>query len=143
MNVRPMRRALLSVSDKTGLIELAKALALHKIDMLSTGGTRKTLVDSGFRVAEVSEVTGFPEILDGRVKTLHPHIHAAILAKRDDPGHMEVLHQLHISPIDLVVSNLYPFEATVAKSGASHSNIVEDIDIGGPTLIRAAAKNAP
>jgi phosphoribosylaminoimidazolecarboxamide formyltransferase/IMP cyclohydrolase len=143
MKLHPMRRALLSVSDKSGLLDLAKALASLGIEMISTGGTRKVLTDAGYRVLDISEVTGFPEILDGRVKTLHPNVHAAILALRDNPQHVETLRQHHITPIDLVVSNLYPFEATVAKAGIDHAEIVENIDIGGPTLVRAAAKTAP
>jgi phosphoribosylaminoimidazolecarboxamide formyltransferase/IMP cyclohydrolase len=143
MKLWPIRRALLSVSDKTDLATLAKSLAAFGVEMISTGGTRKTLADAGFRVTDISEVTGFPEILDGRVKTLHPHIHAAILAVRDNATHMEALRQHGISPIDMVVSNLYPFEKTAAKPGVSHAAVVEDIDIGGPTLVRAAAKNAP
>src|SRR4051794_25240713 len=143
MKLRPMRRALLSVSDKTGLLDLAKALASAGVEMISTGGTHKALTDAGFRVLDISDVTGFPEILDGRVKTLHPHVHAAILAVRDNPQHVETLRQHQITPIDLVVSNLYPFEATVARAGTDHAEIVENIDIGGPTLVRAAAKNAP
>jgi phosphoribosylaminoimidazolecarboxamide formyltransferase/IMP cyclohydrolase len=143
MKLRPVRRALLSVSDKAGLLDLAKTLASLGVEMTSTGGTHKTLIDAGYRVRDIAEVTGFPEILDGRVKTLHPHVHAAILAVRDNSQHVEVLRQLKITPIDLVVSNLYPFEATVAKAGTNHAEIVENIDIGGPTLVRAAAKNAP
>jgi len=143
MDLQPIRRALLSVSDKTGLLDLAKALACLEVEMISTGGTRKTLTDDGYRVLDISEVTGFPEILDGRVKTLHPSIHAALLAVRDNPRHVETLREQHITPIDMVVSNLYPFEATVAKAGTAHAEIVENIDIGGPTLVRAAAKNSP
>jgi phosphoribosylaminoimidazolecarboxamide formyltransferase/IMP cyclohydrolase len=143
MTLRLMRRALISVSDKTGLLDLAKALAALGVEMISTGGTRQTLIDAGFRVRDISEVTGFPEILDGRVKTLHPHVHAAILAVRDNPQHVATLRQLQINPIDLVVSNLYPFESTLTKAGTEHAEIVESIDIGGPTLVRAAAKNAP
>jgi phosphoribosylaminoimidazolecarboxamide formyltransferase/IMP cyclohydrolase len=143
MKLRRVRRALLSVSDKAGLLDLAKALASLGVDLISTGGTRKVLLDAGLRVIDIAEVTGFPEILDGRVKTLHPHVHAAILAVRDSTQHLETLRQLQITPIDLVVSNLYPFEATLAKAGSDHAEIVENIDIGGPTLVRAAAKNAP
>src|SRR5437588_3383883 len=143
MKLRPIRRALLSVSDNTVLLELAKALRALGVEMIATGGTRQALAGAGFRVADIAEVTGFPEILDGRVKTLHPHIHAAVLAVRDNPQHMETLRQHRIAPIDLVVCNLYPFEATAAKPGAGHAEIVENIDIGGPTLIRASAKNSP
>jgi phosphoribosylaminoimidazolecarboxamide formyltransferase/IMP cyclohydrolase len=141
MTLCPIRRALLSVSDKTGLAELARALADLGVELISTGGTRKVLQDAGLAVRDISEVTGFPEILDGRVKTLHPRIHAAILAVRDNPLHMATLQAQGIAPIDLVVCNLYPFEATRARPGSSHDDIIENIDIGGPTLLRAAAKN--
>lgn len=141
MTVRAIHRALLSVSDKTGLVEFARALVEKGVELISTGGTRKALADAGLAVRDISEVTGFPEILDGRVKTLHPHIHAGILAVRDNPQHAATLarHQLHT--IDLVVCNLYPFEETVARSGSTPEDIIENIDIGGPTLVRAAAKN--
>jgi phosphoribosylaminoimidazolecarboxamide formyltransferase/IMP cyclohydrolase len=140
MSLRPVRRALLSVSDKTDLIDLARALVNFGVELISTGGTRRTLIDAGLTVREVAEVTGFPEMLDGRVKTLHPAIHGGILAIRDNAQHQAALAQHKIQPIDMVVCNLYPFEATVAR-GASHDDIVENIDIGGPTLVRAAAKN--
>lgn len=133
-------RALLSVSDKTGLVELGKALARHGVEMLSTGGTAKALRDAGLKVIEVADYTGFPEMLDGRVKTLHPKIHGGILGRRDLAEHREAMAQHGIGPIDLVVSNLYPFAATVAK-GAAFDACIENIDIGGPSLIRAAAKN--
>jgi phosphoribosylaminoimidazolecarboxamide formyltransferase/IMP cyclohydrolase len=141
MTSRAIRRALLSVSDKTGLLELARGLAALGVELISTGGTRKSLLDAGLAVRDISEVTGFPEMLDGRVKTLHPHIHGGILAVRDNPEHARTLTQHGIAPIDLVVCNLYPFEATVARQGATHEDIIENIDIGGPTLVRAAAKN--
>ncbi|HVS35582.1 MAG TPA: bifunctional phosphoribosylaminoimidazolecarboxamide formyltransferase/IMP cyclohydrolase [Gemmataceae bacterium] len=141
MTLRPIRRALLSVSDKTGLLDLARGLAALHVDLISTGGTRKTLTDAGLTVCDVADVTAFPEMLDGRVKTLHPHIHGGILAVRDNAEHVAVLQKHSISFIDLVVCNLYPFEATVARAGATHEEIVENIDIGGPTLVRAAAKN--
>ena len=141
MALRRIRRALLSVSDKTGLVDFAKDLSQRGVQLISTGGTRKALADAGLAVIDVSEVTGFPEILDGRVKTLHPKIHAGILAIRDDPKHAATLQAHHIEPIDLVVCNLYPFEATVARPGASHEEIVENIDVGGPSMLRAAAKN--
>jgi len=136
-----IRRALLSVSDKAGLVELARALAGFRIELLSTGGTRKSLVDAGLAVRDIADVTGFPEILDGRVKTLHPRVHAGLLAVRDNPEHMAVLQAQGIAPIDLVVCNLYPFEATRARPGSSHEDIVENIDVGGPSMVRAAAKN--
>jgi phosphoribosylaminoimidazolecarboxamide formyltransferase/IMP cyclohydrolase len=138
---RTIRRALLSVSDKTGLVELALALASHGVELISTGGTRKTLADAGLPVRDISEVTGFPEILDGRVKTLHPRVHGGILAVRDNPEHQATLREQQITPIDLVVCNLYPFEATVARPGSTREEVIENIDIGGPSMIRSAAKN--
>jgi phosphoribosylaminoimidazolecarboxamide formyltransferase / IMP cyclohydrolase len=141
MPLRTIRRALLSVSDKTGLVELARGLTKLGVELISTGGTRKALADAGLAVRDISEVTGFPEILDGRVKTLHPRIHAGILAIRDNPEHQATLKKQDIAPIDLVVCNLYPFEATLAKAGSTHEDIVENIDIGGPSMVRAAAKN--
>ncbi len=141
MTPRPIRRALLSVSDKTGLIDLAHALAELHVELISTGGTRKALADAGIAVRDISEVTGFPEILDGRVKTLHPRVHGGILAVRDNPQHTATLQAQGITPIELVVCNLYPFEATVARPGSTHEEIVENIDIGGPSMLRSAAKN--
>jgi phosphoribosylaminoimidazolecarboxamide formyltransferase / IMP cyclohydrolase len=139
-NIVPIRRALISVSDKTGLVPFARALATHGIEILSTGGSAKALRDAGIPVKEVSDHTGFPEIMDGRVKTLVPEIHGGILGRRDVPEHMAQMQQHGIAPIDLVAVNLYLFEATVAK-GAAYDDCVENIDIGGPALIRAAAKN--
>ena len=136
----PIRRALISVSDKTGLVPFAQALVARGVEILSTGGSAKALRDAGVAVVEVSEHTGFPEILDGRVKTLVPQIHGGILGRRDLPEHVAQMAQHRIAPIDLVAVNLYPFEATVAK-GAAYDDCVENIDIGGPALIRAAAKN--
>ena len=136
----PIRRALISVSDKTGLAGLAEALAAQGVEILSTGGTAQALRAAGIAVTEVSDSTGHPEILDGRVKTLHPAIHGGILARRDDAGHRAALAEHGIAPIDLVAVNLYPFESTVA-GGADFESCVENIDIGGPALIRAAAKN--
>jgi phosphoribosylaminoimidazolecarboxamide formyltransferase/IMP cyclohydrolase len=136
----PIRRALISVSDKTGLVPFARALAARGVEILSTGGSAKVLREAGVPVKEVSDHTGFPEIMDGRVKTLVPQIHGGILGRRDRPEHMEQMHIHGIAPIDLVVVNLYPFEATVAKD-APYDDCVENIDIGGPALIRAAAKN--
>ncbi|MGE0415503.1 MAG: bifunctional phosphoribosylaminoimidazolecarboxamide formyltransferase/IMP cyclohydrolase [Acetobacteraceae bacterium] len=136
----PIRRALISVSDKAGLVPLGQALVANGVEILSTGGSARTLRDAGVPVKEVSEHTGFPEILDGRVKTLVPQIHGGILGRRDLAEHRAQMEQHGIAPIDLVVVNLYPFEATVAK-GASYDDCVENIDIGGPALIRAAAKN--
>jgi phosphoribosylaminoimidazolecarboxamide formyltransferase / IMP cyclohydrolase len=138
MTQRPVRRALISVSDKTGLAEFARALAAHGVEILSTGGTAKALRDAGLKVTDVSTVTGFPEIMDGRVKTLHPKIHGGLLGLRDK--HAAAMRDHAIEGIDLLVNNLYPFEATVAK-GAAFDEAVENIDIGGPAMIRAAAKN--
>src|ERR1700704_4506667 len=135
-----IERALISVSDKEGLVELGKALTAHGIEILSTGGSAKALRDAGLTVVEVSDHTGFPEIMDGRVKTLQPAIHGGILARRTDAGHQKAMSDHRIAGIDLVVVNLYPFEATVAR-GADFSTCVENIDIGGPALIRASAKN--
>ena len=137
---RPIVRALISVSDKTGLIELARGLAGHGVELISTGGTRKALADAGLKVLDVSDVTGFPEMMDGRVKTLHPKVHGGLLAIRDSKDHAAAMQQHGIRPIDLLVVNLYPFEATAAK-GADYDDCVENIDIGGPAMIRAAAKN--
>jgi len=135
-----IERALISVSDKEGLVELGKALAAHGVEILSTGGSAKALRDAGLTVVEVSDHTGFPEIMDGRVKTLQPSIHGGILARRTDAGHKKAMADHKIAGIDLVVVNLYPFEATVAR-GADFPTCVENIDIGGPALIRASAKN--
>lgn len=133
-------RALVSVSDKSGLLELAACLQRHGVEILSTGGTAKALRDAGHRVVEVCDHTGFPEIMDGRVKTLHPKIHGGLLARRDLPEHVQAMKTHAIAPIDLLVVNLYPFEATIAK-GADFETAIENIDIGGPAMIRAAAKN--
>ncbi|MBM3252100.1 MAG: bifunctional phosphoribosylaminoimidazolecarboxamide formyltransferase/IMP cyclohydrolase [Candidatus Omnitrophica bacterium] len=136
-----VQRALISVSDKTGIIELAKGLNELKVEILSTGGTAKLLRDSGIAVKDVSEHTGFPEMLDGRVKTLHPMIHGGLLAVRDNPEHMEQLKKHGIKLIDMVVVNLYPFEKTVAKKNIELAEAIENIDIGGPSMLRSAAKN--
>jgi phosphoribosylaminoimidazolecarboxamide formyltransferase/IMP cyclohydrolase len=133
-------RALLSVSDKSGLIEFARALAGHGIDLVSTGGTAKAIAAAGLKVTDVSELTGFPEMMDGRVKTLHPKVHGGLLAIRGNAGHAQSMKDHGIAPIDLLVVNLYPFEATVDK-GAGFEECIENIDIGGPAMIRAAAKN--
>ena len=137
----PIRRALLSVSDKRGLLELAKVLSSQGVHLLASGGTRTALAEAGFEVTEVSAYTGQPEILGGRVKTLHPKLHGGILARRDVPGDLQALEAQGIEPIDLVVVNLYPFESTIAKPGVTFEDAVENIDIGGPSLIRGAAKN--
>ncbi len=138
--VRPIARALLSVSDKTGLVEFAKVIAAKKVTLVSTGGTKRALAEAGLKVSDISEITGFPEMMDGRVKTLHPKIHGGILAIREDKIHAASMREHGIPTIDLVVVNLYPFEATVAK-GAEFEECVENIDIGGPALVRGAAKN--
>lgn len=141
MSERKVRRALLSVSQKIGLLSFAQALAGMGVELISTGGTKKALAESGLKVRDISDLTGFPEILDGRVKTLHPHVHGGILARRDNAEHQATLKKHRILPIDLVVCNLYPFEATAARPEAKLDEVIESIDIGGPTLVRAAAKN--
>lgn len=135
-----IKRALLSVSDKTGLAELGQALASRGVELVSTGGTAKALRDAGLAVKDVSDLTGFPEMMDGRVKTLHPTVHGGLLAVRDNPEHAAAMAEHRIGAIDLVVVNLYPFEATVAK-GADRDEVIENIDIGGPSMVRSAAKN--
>jgi len=136
-----VRQALISVSDKTGVVELARALAQMQVAILSTGGTAKLLADNGIAVTEVAEYTGYPEMLDGRLKTLHPMIHGGLLARRDLPAHMAAIKDAGIEPIDLVVVNLYPFTQTVARPGCTLPEAIENIDIGGPTMLRSAAKN--
>src|SRR5215831_16371923 len=138
--LRRVSRALISVSDKSGVVEFARALAGEGVELISTGGTRKTLADAGLPVLDVSELTGFPEMMDGRVKTLHPKIHGGLLGMRDNADHAATMRSHDIRPIDLLVVSLYPFEATVAK-GADFETCIENIDIGGPAMIRAAAKN--
>jgi phosphoribosylaminoimidazolecarboxamide formyltransferase/IMP cyclohydrolase len=139
--VQQCRRALISVYDKRGVVELARALMALKVEILSTGGTARLLRENGVTLREVSQVTGFPEMLGGRVKTLHPAIHAGILARRDDAEHMAALARQGFGPIDLVVVNLYPFAQTAARAEATPAELIEEIDIGGPTMLRAAAKN--
>jgi phosphoribosylaminoimidazolecarboxamide formyltransferase / IMP cyclohydrolase len=141
MNPIAIKRALISVSNKTGIVEFAKFLAARGVEILSTGGTAKLLADNGVRVIEVGEYTGFPEMMDGRVKTLHPKIHGGILARRDLADHVGAMQTHRIPPIDMVVVNLYPFAATIAKSDVTLDDAIENIDIGGPTMVRAAAKN--
>src|SRR5215208_3176259 len=138
--VGKIQRALISVSDKNGIVEFSRSLSAMGVELVSTGGTAALLRDNKIPVKDVSELTGFPEMMDGRVKTLHPKIHGGILALRDNPEHVAKMKEHGIAPIDLVVVNLYPFEATVAR-GASFDEIVENIDIGGPSMVRAAAKN--
>jgi phosphoribosylaminoimidazolecarboxamide formyltransferase / IMP cyclohydrolase len=140
MTTIPIRRALLSVSDKTGIVDLARALSAAGVDLVSTGGTAQAIRDAGLAVHDVADLTGFPEMMDGRVKTLHPMVHGGILAVRDEPSHVAAMDAHGIGAIDLVVVNLYPFAATVAK-GAGRDDIIENIDIGGPAMVRSAAKN--
>ena len=139
--MRRIERALLSVSDKTGLAEFAAELDKLGVKNISTGGTARVLRDAGVPVTDVSEVTGFPELMDGRVKTLHPKIHGALLARRDDPEHLAACAEHGIELIDLVVVNLYPFQQTVARPGVTFDEAIEQIDIGGPAMLRSAAKN--
>jgi len=134
-------KALLSVSDKTGLLELARGLHALGVQLISTGGTARLLAQDGLPVTEVAELTGFPEMLDGRVKTLHPAVHGGLLARRERPEHMLALQTQGIAPIDILVVNLYPFEATVAQPGCTLDEAIENIDIGGPAMVRSAAKN--
>lgn len=134
-------RALISVSHKEGILDFARELEKLGIEILSTGGTAKLLRDGGVKVKDVSEFTGFPEMLDGRVKTLHPKVHGGLLGKRNNPDHVKQMTQHGIEPIDLVVVNLYPFEQTIAKPGCTFEEAIENIDIGGPTMLRSAAKN--
>ena len=134
-----IRRALLSVSDKSGLVELATALAAQGVDLVSTGGTAKAIRDAGLPVRDVADLTGFPEMMDGRVKTLHPMVHGGLLAVRDEPSHIAAMEEHGIGAIDLAIVNLYPFAATVAR-GAERDDIIENIDIGGPAMVRSAAK---
>jgi len=139
--MKKVRRALISVWDKQGVGVFAHSLERLGVEILSTGGTSKVLKEAGVAVREVSDLTGFTELLDGRVKTLHPKIHAGILAVRDNPEHVKQMEEAGALPIDLVCVNLYPFQATASKPGASYAEVVEMIDIGGPALIRSAAKN--
>src|SRR3954451_9882935 len=136
----PVRRALISLSDKSGLDELAQGLARHQVEIISTGGTAAMLRQGGAAVKEISELTDFPEMMDGRVKTLHPKVHGGLLGVRDNPEHAAAMQEHEIAPIDLVVVNLYPFLNTV-MSGADRDTIIENIDIGGPSMVRSAAKN--
>lgn len=137
----PIKRALLSVSDKTGIVEFARKLHEAGVEIISTGGTMKAIDDAGIPVTYVSDVTKFPEIMDGRVKTLNPYIHGGILAVRDNQSHVAQMQKFNIQPIDLVVVNLYPFHETIEKPNVTLAEAVENIDIGGPAMIRAAAKN--
>ncbi|MDR1955125.1 MAG: bifunctional phosphoribosylaminoimidazolecarboxamide formyltransferase/IMP cyclohydrolase [Candidatus Methanoplasma sp.] len=141
MQLVKIKRAIISVSDKNGVLDLSKELTRMGVEIISTGGTHRLLKDNGIAVREVSEITGFPEMLDGRIKTLHPMLHGGILARRDIPEHMAAIESKGIRPIDMIVVNLYPFKEAVLKDGAKFEDIVENIDIGGPSMIRAAAKN--
>src|SRR5580692_5631663 len=136
-----IQRAVLSVTDKSGLVDFAHKLAELGAELVSTGGTAKLLRDSGIAVKDISELTGFPEMLDGRVKTLHPKVHGGILHRRENPAHRSAIAEQEIQPIDMVVVNLYEFEKTAAKPGVSFEEVIENIDIGGPSMIRSAAKN--
>ena len=136
-----IQRAILSVTDKSGLVDFARRLAVQGVELISTGGTAKLLRDSGVSVKDISELTGFPEMLDGRVKTLHPKVHGGILHRREDAGHRAAVAEHDIPPIDMVVVNLYAFEKTAAKPGVPFEELIENIDIGGPSMIRSAAKN--
>lgn len=141
IGLRKIRRALMSVSDKTGLVEFARELRRFDVELISTGGTAKALRDAGLEVRDVSEVTGFPEMMDGRVKTLHPRIHGGLLALRDNAEHVAAMSEHGIEPIDMIIVNLYPFEQTIAREGVTMEEAIEQIDIGGPAMIRSAAKN--
>lgn len=136
-----IKRALVSVSDKTGVVEFVKELKEMGVEIISTGGTAKALSDAGVKVTGISDVTGFPEMMEGRVKTLHPAVHGALLADRSKPDHMRQIAQQGIEPIDLVAVNLYPFAKTVAREGVSLEEAIENIDIGGPSMVRSSAKN--
>src|SRR6184192_1458326 len=134
--LRTIRRALISVSDKTGIVDFARELKSFGVEIISTGGTAKVLRENAIEVRDVSDVTGFPEMMDGRIKTLHPKIHGALLALRDNDDHLAAMKQHDIEPIDLVVINLYPFEGTIARDGVTIEEAIEQIDIGGPAIIR-------
>ena len=140
-DLRPIHRALLSVTDKTGLVDFARVLASFGVDLVSTGGTSRTLREAGLPVRDISDLTGFPEMLDGRVKTLHPKVHGGILHIRDNAEHMASVGEHAIEPIDMVVVNLYAFEKTAQRPGVSFADVIENIDIGGPSMVRSAAKN--
>ena len=141
-DLRPIQRALISVSDKTGIVDFARELTHFNVEIISTGGTAKTLRDAGITVRDISDITGFPEMMDGRVKTLHPRVHGGLLALRDNAEHVAAMQEHGIDPIDLVVVNLYPFAETIKRQGVTREEAIEQIDIGGPAMIRSAAKNA-
>lgn len=140
-DLKKIERAIISVTDKTGIVDFARSLAKFGVQILSTGGTAKTLREGGLSVMDISDYTGFPEMLDGRVKTLHPKVHGGLLGMRDNPEHVKTMKEHGINSIDLVVVNLYQFEKTVAKAGVTLEEAVENIDIGGPTMLRSSAKN--
>src|SRR5258707_1889294 len=139
-DLRPIRRALLSVTDKTGLVDFARVVGSFGVDLVSTGGTSRALREAGLPVRDISDQTGFPEMLDGRVKTLHPKVHGGILHIRDNAGHMASVGEHAIEPIDMVVVNLYAFEKTAQRPDVSFADVIENIDIGGPSMVRCAAK---
>ncbi|HEX2957300.1 MAG TPA: bifunctional phosphoribosylaminoimidazolecarboxamide formyltransferase/IMP cyclohydrolase, partial [Chitinispirillaceae bacterium] len=141
MKMVPVKRALLSVSDKTGIVELAKALIKKDVEILSTGGTAKALTEAGIKVTSIDSYTKHPEIMDGRVKTLHPRVHGGILAVRDNQAHRKAMEENGIEQIDMVVVNLYPFKKTIEKPDVTIEDAIENIDIGGPAMVRSAAKN--
>jgi len=141
IGLRRIHRALISVTDKTGLVEFARDLAKYEVELVSTGGTARALREAGLTVRDISDLTGFPEMLDGRVKTLHPKVHGGILHIRNNAEHMAAVRDHGIEPIDMVVVNLYAFEKTASKPGVAFSDIIENIDIGGPSMVRSAAKN--
>jgi phosphoribosylaminoimidazolecarboxamide formyltransferase/IMP cyclohydrolase len=136
-----IKRAIISVTDKSGIVDFAKSLSKFHVEILSTGGTARILREGGLRVMDISEYTGFPEMMDGRVKTLHPKVHGGLLGLRDNPEHMDMMKKHGIKPIDMIVVNLYQFEKTVAKEGVSLEEAIENIDIGGPSMLRSSAKN--
>src|ERR671913_306067 len=142
LHLRHIRRALISVSDKTGIVDFARELSAFNVEIISTGGTAKTLREAGINVRDISEITGFPEMMDGRVKTLHPRVHGGLLAIRDNPEHVAAMQDHGIEPIDMVVVNLYPFAETIRREGVTREEAIEQIDIGGPAMIRSAAKNS-
>src|SRR6266850_8313667 len=136
-----IHRALISVSDKTGIVEFARELKRFDVEIISTGGTARALRKAGIEVRDVSDITGFPEMMDGRIKTLHPRLHGGLLALRDNPQHVKAMSEHGIEPIDMVIVNLYPFEQTIRREGVTREEAIEQIDIGGPAMIRSAAKN--
>src|SRR5256885_14598113 len=142
LGLRKIQRALISVSDKTGIVDFARELKNFGVEIISTGGTAKALREAGVEVIEVSQVTGVPEMMDGRIKTLHPKIHGALLGLRDNETHVAAMREQGIEPIDMVVINLYPFEQTMKRADVTEAEVIEQIDIGGPAMVRSAAKNA-